>query len=103
MSQSIIEYMKGWLDGDVMREIEVKGHCHGIRITLCDQDGEVCSCVGTTFNDALTKAFELEPTLRPQRLRQKVEREEHSIERDDLRLKERKRNLSRMKSRLCAT
>jgi len=69
----IIGAMKQWLDGDIGRSVEVRGHCSGFRVTLCDMDGHVSSCTASTFNAALKGALDNEPGCGSRRAREMLE------------------------------
>lgn len=45
-----------WLNGALMRRIELTPHCHGIRLTVHDDHHEVCSVVESTLERAWESA-----------------------------------------------
>jgi hypothetical protein len=46
--------LKAWLGENIMRSAQIKDHCHGLRVTLEDNEGDICMDVEKTLDEALT-------------------------------------------------
>jgi hypothetical protein len=89
--------IRKWLGENHDHKLDVKFHCHGIRVTLYHSYIEICSIIADTIEDAFEIAVKNYETLLCAKLNQQLLEEE---KRAKERLEEAQRNIDYIKRKI---
>lgn len=72
--KQIEKWVNERVPGVMFREVHVKGHCHGVRVSLIDNHEDITSVVESTVEEAFNSAVSSYEVAKKRRDERKVER-----------------------------